>query len=258
MHVYLNHSSDEANSELKVEDLPATIRGKEVPSIVAPTVEEFRQTYLSLGKTYNEIVVLPISSHLSSTLLNAQVAAAQIQGRLAVQIIDSQTTSVGLGYLAQLAAEAAARQASLSEIEHLVRGQIPHIYSIFCIPGLTYIFRAGFIDYAQAMVGEMLNLFPIFTLEDGHLTPLEKVRNLRHLTDYLQEFLDEFTDLSQISVIQPVPALAHEGKSLREHATMSFPKASFNETPINLPLASLFGPRSLSVFAIETLDPKQK
>ena len=256
MHVHVNHSIIDGNADMRVEELPASIRGAATPSVAAPTVEEFRQAYLTLGKEFNEIMVLPISSHLSSTLLNAQVAATQVQGRIAVQIIDTQTTSVGLGYLAQLAADAAASQATLSEIEHLIRGQIPHIYSVFCIPGLTYLFQAGFIDYAQAMVSEMLNLYPIFTLEDGHLTPLEKVRNLRHLTDFFQEFLDEFIDLSQIAVIQPNPALAHEGKVLREHATLNFPKTAFSENPINLSLASLFGPRSLGVFAIETPNSK--
>jgi DegV family protein with EDD domain len=202
--------------------------------------------------------VILLSSQLSPTFTNAQQAVAQVKGRVAVQLIDSQTTSVGLGYLVQLAAEAAAGQASLSEIERLIRGQIPHIYSVFCIPGLTYIYQAGFVDYPQAMVGEMLGLLPIFTLEDGHLTPLEKARNVRHLTDFFQEFLDEFNDLYQISIIQGNSVLPHEGKILREHAMLNFPKVPFSEHPINLSLAALFGPHSMGVFAIEIPNPKQK
>lgn len=248
----------DGDSDFKASGLPISAREISSPIFQSPSVEEFRQLFLSLGKEYNEIVTVLTSSYLCPTFLNAQQAAAQVQGRISVQIIDSQTISAGLGFLTQIAAEAAANNANLNEIERLLRGQIPHIYSVFCIPGLTYIYQAGFIDFSQAMVGEMLNLLPIYTLEDGNLTPLEKARNLRHLTDFFQEFLDEFNDLYQISIIQSIPALTHEGKILREHASLNFPKTPFSEHPINLSLASLFGPRSMGVFAIEIPNPRQK
>ena len=258
MHVHVNHGTVDGDTDVKVTELPISAREADLPISTPPSVEEFKQTFLALGREFNEIVVVLLSSQLSQAFANAQQAVTQVQGRVAVQLVDSQTTSVGLGYLAQIAAEAAAGQASLAEIERIIRGQIPHIYSVFCIPSLTYIDQAGFIDYAQAMVGEMLGLLPIFTLEDGHLTPLEKARNLRHLTDFFQEFLDEFNDLYQIAMVQSNPTLAHEGKVLREHATLNFPKVPFSEHPINLSLAALFGPRSLGVFAIEIPNPKQK
>jgi DegV family protein with EDD domain len=188
----------------------------------------------------------------------AQQAARMMQGRVSVQVIDSQTTSVGLGYLVQTAAEAALRHDSAIEIERVIRGIIPHIYSIFCIPGLTYLHHAGFIDYAQAVAGEMLNLLPIFTLEEGHLTPLEKARNMRGLSDFFQEFLDEFCDLYYISFIQSAPPLNHESRVLREHAQSNFSNAPFSEHAINLPLAALFGPRSLGVIVVEMPEGCEK
>jgi fatty acid-binding protein DegV len=97
----------------------------------------------------------------------------------------------------------------------------------------------------------MLGLLPIFSLEDGRLTPLEKARNTRHLIDFWQEFLDEFSDLIHIAFIQSIPPLTHEVRTLREHATTIYPKTPFSEHPINLPLATLFGPRCSGVFTIE-------
>ncbi len=258
LHIRVNHSTIEGDSDFKASELPVSARDISSPISQSPSVEEFRQLFLSLGREYNEIVTILASSFLCPNFLNAQQAAAQVQGRIAVQIIDSQTISAGLGFLTQIAAEAAANNANLNDIERLLRGQIPHIYSVFCIPSLTYIYQAGFIDFSQAMVGEMLGLLPIFTLEDGNLTPLEKARNVRHLTDFFQEFLDEFNDLYQISIIQSIPPLTHEGKILREHASLNFPKTPFSEHPINLSLASLFGSRSIGVFAIEIPNPRQK
>ena len=54
---------------------------------------------------------------------------------------------------------------------------IPHTYMMVCTPGLSYLYYAGIIDQAQAFVGEMLGLLPIFTLEEGQINAVEKVRS---------------------------------------------------------------------------------
>ncbi len=249
--IQINGRSYENDDELKVNQLPITAQNGLEPRLVPPSVDEFRQIFLTLSQTYNEIVAILISSHLSQNVPNALEAAESVRGRVATQVIDSQTTSIGLGILVQQAAEAASKGSRGVEIERLMRGMIPHIYTIFCIPGLSYLYHAGFIGQAQALVGEMMGLQPIFTLEDGRLTSLEKVRSARHLMDYLQEFLDEFSDLYHIALIQSVPPMTHEAHTLREHASDRFPDTPFSEHPIGLSLATLFGPRSLGVFAME-------
>lgn len=246
------------DKELKVNDLPPSASGGLAPRLLAPGVDEFRELFTTLAETYSEIVAILVSDHLLPILEHANEAAGSVRGRVNVLIIDSQTTSVGLGILVQIAAEAASRNTSGAEIERMLRGLIPHVYSVFCIPGLSYLYQAGFTDYGQATVGEMLGLLPIFTLEEGHLTPLEKARNLRHLTDFFQEFLDEFSDLYHVAFIQSVPGMTHESRVLREHASANFPKTPFSEHTINLPLAVLFGPRSVGVIALEQAGARQK
>ncbi len=172
LHTQLDHHREDY--ELKVSDLPASSRSTAFPRLLMPGFEEFRQQFISLGHQYNEIIAILVSSHLSPIVASAQEAAASVRGRVSVQIVNSQTTGIGLGFLVQLAAEAAAKKASSNEIDHLLRGAIPHIYSVFCIPGLSYLHHSGFIDQAQSSVGEMLGLLPFFSLEEGYLTPLEK------------------------------------------------------------------------------------
>ena len=43
----------------------------------------------------------------------------------------------------------------------------------------------------------------------------------------------------------------HEARSLKEHSAMMFAKTPFSEHVINPVLASLFGPHSVGIFAIE-------
>jgi DegV family protein with EDD domain len=258
---FQNRSGDPTpidNSSFKVATLPLSARLDPYPHLNPPKVEDFKQIFVELSHSYNEIIAIFLSSQLSPLVIYAQQAAKMIQGRVSVQVIDSQSTSVGLGFLVQTAAEAAVRHSNSVEIERIIRGFIPHIYSVFCIPGLTYLHNAGYIDYAQAIVGEMLNLLPIFTLEEGYLSPLEKARNLRSLSDYFQEFLDEFSDLHHIAFVQSAPPLNHECRTLKEHAQTNFPGTPFSEHAISFPLASLFGPRSLGVILVEMPDSNER
>ena len=254
--VEFNHQIVSDAKDFKLTSLPPTLQNQEGPCLGIPTVDEIKKTYLQLGQEYNEILAIFMSSHLSPLFQNAQEAAEAVRGRVAVQVVDSQNISVGLGTLVQAAAEAATRGVLSTEVERLLRGIIPHIYAVLCIPNLTYLNQSGFIGSAQSIVGEMLSLLPIYTLEDGWLTPVEKARNYRQLMDYLQEFIDEFSDLDHIAFIQSVPPMVHEARILREHASMLFPKTPFSEHTFSLPAAVLFGPKTLGVFAMESLTPR--
>lgn len=241
----------ENGNQWKVSSLPVSAREGLEPRLIPPSTEEFIDLFLHLGQIYSDIVAIFLSSSLNQTVANARQASEAVRGQINVQVIDSQTTSIGLGVLVETAAGAAASGASVAEIECLVRGAIPHIYTVFSIPGLTYLQQAGLLDPGQALVGEMLGLYPLYTMEEGRLTPLEKVRNLRHLQDYFQEFVDEFDDLIHIAFIQSAPPLGHEAHALREHAGDCFSDTPFSEHPISLWLATLLGPRTVGVFAIE-------
>ena len=66
------------------------------------------------------IVCINLSSHLSATMQAAQVAAAAVPSDVPVQVIDSQSASMGLGNLCLTAARRAADGDSLESIVHEV------------------------------------------------------------------------------------------------------------------------------------------
>jgi DegV family protein with EDD domain len=248
--IHLNGSTH--NSEVhKVASLPPHANRNLHPGLFPPSVELLRETIASSGSKNSGAICIFMSSGLSSCYENACRAVETQPGKLSVQVIDSQTTSVGLGLLVQTAALAASQGASLVEIDRLVRSQLQRIYAVVCVPGLSYLYYNHLLDLSQATVGEMMGLYPIFSLEDGRLTPLEKVRNHRHVMDFFQEFLDEFDQLTNIALIQTYPPNPGEARLLRDHAQTNFGQPSFTEHTINLPLATLLGPRTLSLFVLE-------
>ncbi|HMN62488.1 MAG TPA: DegV family protein [Anaerolinea sp.] len=222
------------------------------PRLIAPDPEKLQQLFHGLASHYREVIAIFTSGELSQMISAVEKAAAGAKSIIPVTLIDSQTTSVGLGLLVQLAAECTAQGMSGTEIERRVRKAVPRVYTLLCTAGLSYLYESSFVDIAQATVGEMLGLIPIFSLEEGKLSSIEKARNLRGVIDFFQEFLSEFDNLQHISMIQGAAPFNHESHILREHAQDHFPKTPFSEHTINLPLATLVGPRTMALIIMET------
>ncbi len=238
-------------NEVKASDLPASVENGLSPRLVAPSVASYQELFIALSNQYHNVIAILTSAGLSKSFENAQKAVIAIHGRVHVTLIDSQSISIGLGLLVQTAAESVAKKMPAAEIERLIRSLVPHTYMMLCVPGMSYLYHAGLIDQAQAVVGEMLGLMPVFTLEEGLLSPVEKIRNMRALVDFMQEFLLEFEDLTHIAFIQSYPPISHEAHAMREHAQNFFAATPFTELNINLPLALLAGPRSMGMVVLE-------
>jgi len=254
----LNGQTYEAGKDLKTSDLPAFPPDNTLPGILLPDPEQICRFFevIEEDRSIDRIIAIFTSAQLFPLFSKVQDALVSFSGRVQIQLIDSQSTSIGLGFLVQSAIDAIQKNYSSSEVEHLVRSLIPRIYAILSTPGLSYLHRAGFVDHSQAIVGEMLGLMPLFALEEGHLTPLEKVRNHRQVLDSFQEFLDEFENLHHIALVQNIAPNSQDGRLLREHAMDSYPKTPFTEHSINLALAALLGPQTSSLFAIESQGRK--
>lgn len=250
-HLQLNGEIYKESQGLRAQDLPKSADDGLEPLLIPPGVDDFKDMCTFLSQSYEQIIVLPMSSHLNKTHANAQKAANDLKGRVDVHVVDSQTTAVGLGLLTQAAASAAEAGESASQIVMYLRGLIPHIYCMFCLPGLTYLNHAGWLGSAQAIVGEKLSILPLFIMDGGRLVPVQKARSSRHLVDCLDEFVGEFSDIHQISVIQGVPPFEQEVRSLRERFSLDFESIPVSEHIIGAPLAVLFGPRSLGIFVLE-------
>jgi DegV family protein with EDD domain len=251
LHIQLKEQQFTDGKDLKTANLPPSVRNHTFLKTISPTVEEFCQVFTALGRKYNEIITILISAQLNPAYWVAQEAATTLRGPVAIHIIDSQTTAVGLGLLVQAAAEAVENGASSLRINRLVRGLIPRIYTVFCVQSLTYLYHSGHLDPAQAIIGEMLGIMPFFILENGRLVPVQKIRNSRHLVDILHEFITEFSNLQHIAIIQGVPPYEQEARTLKERINGDFPTVHLSEHNLGVSLAIILGPRSMGVVAME-------
>jgi DegV family protein with EDD domain len=229
-------------------------RGNPAQWLVPPSPQEFIRFYSELSCKYDTIFVLTLSSLLNPTTGFALSASKQYSNHAAIRVVDSQTTGIGLGLLVQAAAAAASAGATPAEIDRRIRATIPRLYMLVCIPELTYLAHSGFLDYSQALVGEMLGILPIFTIEEGRLTPTEKVRTQRHLFESFLVFLNEFEAPAHIALTHGASRNTLRNRPVRQYAQENFPDAPFSEHAISPHLAALFGPESTSLVIMEKVE----
>jgi len=226
-------------------------RSSTMPMALPPSVGDFLAVYTELSKTTDQIMSIHLSSKLSKTCDRAAVATQAFLGRCEIAVVDSLTTSLGLGILATAAAQAAAQGQSLEEIEFLIRGMIPRIYIAFLAGTLKYLERDGRIGQAQALLGAMLNIKPFLTIQDGEIIPLEKVRDSEGAVDKLFEFVGEFSQIEQMAIIQSTPDPIEETKMLIERLEVIFPKVKPPILVYGPVLACHVGPDGLGVIVYE-------
>ncbi|MCA1554804.1 MAG: DegV family protein, partial [Chloroflexi bacterium] len=133
---------------------------KTAPTTAAPPVKAFEDMYAQLVREHEAILSIHISSKLSHTVRAAERAALPFLGRKKVMVLDSLSTSRGLGYLAIAAAEAARDGATMDDLVKLLRTLIPHVYLVFFVESPEYLNRGGRLGKAQAVLGSMLNIKP--------------------------------------------------------------------------------------------------
>jgi len=102
-------------------------RDRSAVSISPPSAEQFQRVYAQVHARTDEVLSIHVSRKLSHASANALRATEILLGRCQIVVLDSLTTSLGLGILASSAARHAKQGANLDEVVRIIRGMIPHL-----------------------------------------------------------------------------------------------------------------------------------
>lgn len=238
----------------RVFDFPKHVNTAHPMNFVPPTAQYITNQIQSLYQVYDDIFITLVSRKLHPTYDLFEEVTKKAHGKAEIHLLDTQSIAIGEGQIIQFAAELIEKQLSGSTIEEKLREIVPHVYTLLCTPNFSYLNKSGFIDLGQAVSGEALAFLPIFTLEDGRMNPVEKVKNIRSVIDYFIEFLDEFEEINNISFIQASSPGNNESKLIRQHIEEFFPNTQYSEHTINPFLASLIGPQGMGIVITESIS----
>ena len=222
--------------------------------VEAPSVEDFAAHFEKLGRASTQIICVCTSGGLSRAWRHAEEAATLVRGKMEIVVLDSRTTSTGLGLLAEAAAEAVATGASMEEAARVVRMRIPNVYAIFFLETMKYLQHSGGVDTSQATLAAMLGIKPIIALESGELIPFEKVRTRTQALERLIEFASEFPQIEQLAVLRGRARVASAARQLRSRVADAYPDARITNAIFGPALAALIGPDGLGIILCEASD----
>lgn len=175
LHVLVK-GEDHLDNDLTLEFLFSSVdQTGELPKTAAPSVQEF----IDFFSEPDPIIYVGLSSQLSATMANAELAKEQM-GREDIHLIDSLNLSTGIGLLALKAADLREAGLGADEITAEVLAAREKVRTAFVIDTMDYLYKGGRCTALQAIFGSMLKIRPIINVRsDGTLGVLDKVRGSR-------------------------------------------------------------------------------
>lgn len=155
------------------------LRSSDIPPKTSqPSVQDFINAY-SEHLDCDHIFSVHLSSKLSGTCQSAEIARQRID--VPVTIIDSKLASIGTAFIVKELVNARSEGRDVQEMTRIAEELVNNIKILFCVDTLKYLELGGRIGKASALVGSILNIKPILTLEDGVVVPLKKVKGRKKL-----------------------------------------------------------------------------
>jgi DegV family protein with EDD domain len=162
----------------------------ELPTTSQPSAGDFVEVYSRLSQEADAIVSIHLSELLSGTTKSALAAREQVKD-IPIEIVDSRSVSLGLGFMVMSAARAIEEGRALPEVVAGVERLIPKINIIFVVDTLKYLHMGGRIGGASAMLGSALRIKPLLHINEGEVCPLERVRSKCRATERMLEIMAE-------------------------------------------------------------------
>lgn len=160
----------------------------EIPSSSQPSPDEIYNTFENIIKEGNSIVGIFISSDMSGTVSSANLIKNMLLEKYPtahIEIVDSRSNCMQMGYVAIEAAKAAAAGKSMEEVIDVCTSIINNSRFLFTPDTLDYLKKGGRIGGASALLGTLFQIKPILTVCDGKTTVFTKVRTKKKAVDTL-------------------------------------------------------------------------
>lgn len=170
-----------------------------LPTTAAASSGEYEQLYGSLlQRGARHILSIHCSSILSGIYNTARVAAQSFGEH--VNVIDSRFVSLGLGFQAIAAAEAALTEPLESVLAMLVEVR-KRARVIAMLDTLEFVRRGGRVSWARARLGSLLRIKAFVEVKDGTVFSLGEARTRQKGIDRLMDLIQKLGPLERLALL---------------------------------------------------------
>lgn len=166
-----------------------------MPSTSQVTPQSFVDAYRPLYNEGYDIVSILVSEKLSGTIDSALQAKKMMPEDANIEIIDSYTTSMALGFQVLTVARAIEDGAEFHDCLDIAKKVRGCTGVVFAVDTLEFLHRGGRIGTGSRFLGTALKLKPILEVRGGRVEAIERVRtrkkSISRLVDLVIERLDD-------------------------------------------------------------------
>ena len=164
----------------------------ELPKSSQPAPGKFKELYDELGKNGDQIISIHMTGSMSGTVDSARQAAELTDSD--VTVIDSRYIAIGLAIQIREAIKLRDEGASVEQIVARLDEVRQNTRLFVVVDTLENRIKGGRIGKGTGMIGSLLNIKPIATLDDGAYTPVSKARSHKQVVNYLFKQFKEDTE----------------------------------------------------------------
>ena len=137
------------------------------PTTSSPAPGDFTEVYNRLAKETNEIVCLTVTSKQSAVYEAAMTGKQSFKGRSRVEVIDSQSVTMGLGLMAMLAAREARSGKTIDDVLEAVRSAIPRTHGMALLDTIKHALKGGRLGKGGGLLGSLVKVKPTLEIKEG-------------------------------------------------------------------------------------------
>ena len=205
-------------------------------------------------KEYDEIVYIPMSSGLSTSCDTAIVLSEDFDGK--VQVVNNQRISVTLRQSVLDAKKMANRGVPAIEIKKILEEEALDASIYLMVDTLKYLKKGGRITPAAAMIGAVLSIKPVLTIQGEKLDAFEKVRGVKQAKKVMLKAMKKdmekrFAKERAAGLMTLQVAYSHIDQEVLDawvaEVKEAFPDFSVHVDPLSLSVACHTGPGVLAI-----------
>jgi len=224
------------------------VQSKTHPVTSQPSIGNFIDAYKAIARKGDEIISIHLSSKLSGTYNAALLAKEAVGKKCHIEIVDSESVSMGSGLTVIAAAKAIQAGMDFEQVMDIVHQSIPRIHLLAFFQTLEYVEKGGRLGKGKALLGTLLHVKPLITLREGEVQPFGMARTRMSALQRLYDFVKTLLHIRELSIMYTT--VFEEVKILAGLLDAVFPRDRILVTQVGSILGTHTGPGTLAVAAL--------
>ena len=194
---------------------------EELPSTSQVSPGEFFRVFKEELEKNNEILTITGTSKDSGTYNSAVTAKNQFEDNSKIHVVDSKQITLGAALQVIKAAKMVKEGCDINSVVEEIERYRDKIKLLVILDTLKYIRKGGRISASAAVIGTLLNIKPLVTINDGKIELLDKARGFKKGIAMIMDIIEENKWDLNGKTIALCGILADENIALMEEAITS-------------------------------------